>query len=235
MFTIELADNTVISGAALSWEDVGRLVASKKTTVRQLILTDGFHFRESISGADAYYYFAEAEAIIKGGANIDGSGTRFVPLDPAVTAEEIAGFYSAETAQVIYENNIAACDSQTVELEKRLAALRATPITSPEIQNRVNLEISQKQGTRDGMVNRRAALLRERAVIMRAGGFIVTRRLERFVGKFPLDIDAESYRDMPSNVLHQKLEHWIGATIPESKMVVHDIAAPQKGDHNGRT
>jgi hypothetical protein len=219
MFVVEFDNGAIVTTATHSWNDIGRFAREENRKIRQLILTDMYHFRETIIGADAYYYFTEAEARLINAA-VEGS-MMARPGEPSVYAEEIAGFYSMETACRHYEQNIGACDSNLVEIEKKLVELRATPITSDDVQQDINRRISDKLSLQNALKVKRQALMKERKVVIAAGGFIVAKRLLCQAAKFPLNIDGERYALSDSHILHQNPEYWIGSPIPIDKIVVN--------------
>lgn len=211
MFFIELADGSIITGTESNWQEIAKIVEDKKSSISQLGLTDMLHFRESISGADAYYYFAEAEATLSNRI-IDGQ-MRSVPQPPRVIAEEIAGFYGSESAAAIFEENIRQCDGSIAALESHLAELRATTITDDEVQKTVNMEISQKQGVLDQLRIRRKKLTEERKEVMAAGGFIISKRLQAYGSKFLVNISKDT--PVPSKICEQDPAHWVGPVKPD--------------------
>ncbi len=218
MFVVVFDNGAIVTQATHTWHEVGHLAREEKRTIQQLILTDMHHFREAIAGADAYYYFTEGEAILQHGL-FDGDVIARA-LVPSVPAEEIAGFYSVKTACRFYEQNITACDSNLVEIEKKIGILRATPITSEETQTDINRQLSDKLSLKNTLIVKRAALMKERKKVMDAGGFIVAKRLVRQGTKFPLNIDSEQYGLIDSGILHQNPDHWVGTGIPAERIMV---------------
>lgn len=217
MYFVELTNGEIITGSSTTWQALSKMISEiEDMSIRQLGLTDMVHVREVISGADAYYYFTDAEATISNRV-IDGEAAS-VTAAPRVIGEEIAGFYSSDSSRKIFEDNIQNCDSNIVSLENRLAELRATNISSDKIQKIINMEISQKQGVLDQMKNRRDRLVTERNAAIDAGGFIVTRRLQVCGGKFPVNSSPETIAPVHlalGRIRIQNPQYWIGSVRPD--------------------
>ncbi len=96
MFYLICKDGTQLNGSQTNW-DAAKSIAEEHGGIREAGLTDGFHIRKQISGADGYCYFVEATTAIRHSA----AGAASVPADASgVVAEYINGFFSPDKLMV---------------------------------------------------------------------------------------------------------------------------------------
>lgn len=185
MFLIQCKDGTTITGAEMTWDDARQRIGDHGG-IAQLALTDGVSLVDKIEGADGYIYFAQAKGVLRTEVQFGNDGKSQMstkPMPPNVIMEEIAGFFTPETARIHFDSQIRGLKLQLDEVMRRHDAVLSNLQLNQETRN---MELVKYRTMRDRLRDQIDRLSLEQKNVNEDGGMIISRRMLIQTERYPL-------------------------------------------------